>query len=444
MLRVVDFAAASDVGRVRKANEDSYFVRSPLFVVADGMGGAQAGEVASKIAAEAFKEPLDESLAPEPRMAQVVRRANLEINTQAKSDQEFHGMGTTLTALLLGDDEITVAHVGDSRAYRLRGGELERMTRDHSLVGEMVRRGAITEAEAEVHPQRSILTRALGPEPEIDVDTLSHNVKPGDVYLICSDGLTGMVSDAQIAAEMGSGKPMGEVADTLIRAANEAGGVDNITVVAFRIDGKSAAAVPAPPTDDPDSTVVTAAVTPEAIEAAKAEQTDPEPAPTSAPQTAAGGTNGHVPVEERATRAADNRYAQTRRSRRWVGGVIVAVVLLIGISGAIVGSLNVYFLGGNEKGLVTVYRGLPYDLPLSIQLYTRDYVTTVPVSELTPAQREKLLDHKLRSRADALDLAGQVERGEIDQATVDGTRSGTGSGSTEPADDSGGGIGTVD
>src|SRR5262245_49244532 len=154
MLRVIDFASASDVGRVRKANEDSYYVRSPLFVVADGMGGANAGEVASHIASQAFAEALDDSVAPEPRMANVVRAAHLEIHSRAQEDANLHGMGTTLTALLLGDDEVTIAHVGDSRAYRFRDGELTRLTRDHSLVGEMVRRGAITEEEAETHPQR--------------------------------------------------------------------------------------------------------------------------------------------------------------------------------------------------------------------------------------------------------------------------------------------------
>ena len=160
MLRVVDSAAASDVGRVRKANEDSYHLRVPLFVVADGMGGAQAGEVASGLAIEVFQAPLDETAAPEVRMAEAVLAANRAIHAKSISSDEFHGMGTTLTSLLLHDDQLTIAHVGDSRAYRLRGGELVRLTRDHSLVGEMVRRGAITEAEAEVHPQRSILTRS--------------------------------------------------------------------------------------------------------------------------------------------------------------------------------------------------------------------------------------------------------------------------------------------
>lgn len=423
MLRVVDFAAASDVGRVRKANEDSYFVRSPLFVVADGMGGAQAGEVASQIAAEAFKQPLDEALAPEKRMAAVVQTANEQIHDKSVSDPEFQGMGTTITALLLGDDELTIAHVGDSRAYRLRDGELTRLTQDHSLVGEMVRRGAITEAEAEVHPQRSILTRALGPERTVEVDTLSHGVKDGDVYLICSDGLTGMVADARIAEELGSNKSAREIADTLIREANNNGGVDNITAVVFKTSGGSTR--PAPPSADAgDETIIAAPATesprvemvPPPVGASETETTNGFTDPVTGartPQTAAA-SNGHVSSDERSARAAKYRRDQTSRSRRWVGGVIITGVIIIAIAGAAVATLNVYFLGTNEKGLVTVYRGLPYDLPLSLSLYTRDYVTTTPVVDLTQEQRDQILDHTLRTRSDALDLAAQIERGELE------------------------------
>ncbi|MGH2959019.1 MAG: Stp1/IreP family PP2C-type Ser/Thr phosphatase [Solirubrobacterales bacterium] len=421
MLRVAEFAAASDVGRVRKANEDSYYVRSPLFVVADGMGGANAGEVASKIAVDSFKDPLNDSIAPEPRMAGVVRTANHAIHKKSNSSDEFKGMGTTITALLLGDDELTIAHVGDSRAYRLRDGDLDRLTRDHSLVGEMVRRGAITEAEAEVHPQRSILTRALGPEDEVEIDTLSHGVKGGDIYLICSDGLTGMVDEATIAQEMGSGKAMQEIAETLIRKANENGGVDNITVVAFKVDGAASKTPPVPSSDEQpgsdDTIIAPAVVVPEAAPAAES-----TPPAAAVPQTAAGANgNGQAPAQTAPSAAFDKRRAESKKSRRWVGAVIVSVVLLIGIFGAVIGSLNVYFIGGNEKGLVTVYRGLPYELPLSIDLYTRDFVTSVPVSELPASTRARILDHKLRSRADALDLAEQIEKGEINPDSVDGT-----------------------
>lgn len=426
MIRLADQAAASDVGRVRKANEDSYFVRPPLFVVADGMGGAQAGEVASGLAVDAFKQPLDVALPPERRMREAVQRANLAIFEKSQSGDEFQGMGTTITALLLGDSELTIAHVGDSRAYRLRGGELTRLTRDHSLVGEMVRRGAITEAEAEVHPQRSILTRALGPEDEVEIDTLSHGVRGGDVYLICSDGLTGMVAEAAIAEEMGSGEPMERIADNLIRRANQNGGVDNITVVAFRIEGGEEGTDE--PTDQPDQdgeTITAPAVVPsppsaqpEPVEPASPPQ--PE-VPQAQPQTpAAGSTNGAGgPEREAHSRSAfERRRGATGKSRRWVGGVVAVVVLVLAIGGAIVGSLNVYFIGGNNQGLVTVYRGLPYDLPLSVSLYTRDYVTATPVSELPADLRAQILDHKLRSRSDALDLARQIDLRRIDAKDV--------------------------
>ncbi len=423
MLRVVDHSAATDVGRVRRANEDSHFVRVPLFVVADGMGGANAGEVASGIAVDVFKQPLDESLAPEPRMAAAVLRANHEIYAKSISDEQFNGMGTTITALLLGESELTIAHVGDSRAYRLRGGELTRLTRDHSLVGEMVRRGAITEAEAEVHPQRSILTRALGPEDDVEVDTLSHGVQGGDVYLICSDGLTGMVDEATIAEQMGAGTPMKEVAEELIRRANENGGVDNITAVAFRVEGQAPAGASEPENEATAAhTVVTAAPAVEPAQQAEpaAATTQAEPATATRapqPQTAAAGA---TPVTT--TAEYDRRRAASRKQRRWVGGLIISGVILIAVAGAIVASLNIYFIGGNEKGLVTVYRGLPYELPLSVNLYTRDYVTSVPVSELPPALRQSILDHKLRSRRDALDLARQIELGEIDPVSVEGRK----------------------
>ncbi|MFY9488203.1 MAG: Stp1/IreP family PP2C-type Ser/Thr phosphatase [Solirubrobacterales bacterium] len=421
-IRVADFAAKSDVGRVRRANEDAYYVRSPLFVVADGMGGAQAGEVASKIATDAFASGLDESLAPETRMAAVVKAANLEIHTQSNTDASKQGMGTTLSAVLLGDQELTVAHVGDSRAYRLREGELTQLTRDHSLVGEMVRRGAITPAEAEVHPQRSILTRALGPEPDVEVDTLSYPVKPGDIYLLSSDGLTGMVDDRQIAEVAGSGKSMSDIADELIRRANDAGGVDNITVVAFKVGqvGEATATTDQPSDQSSDQTsdqpvteigsdtIVGAA----AVVAGDGVELKTPDAAGVGPQTAAGGGNGHVSTDDRSARAASRRRAQTRRPRLWLGVGFAVLVLFLAAGGALVASLNIYFLGVDEHGLVTMYRGLPYEGPLEVKMYTKDYVSTVPASDLTAPQRAGILDHTLRTRGDAEDLITQIERGQ--------------------------------
>jgi serine/threonine protein phosphatase PrpC len=193
MLRVVEEAARTDAGRQRLANEDAYFVRAPVYAVADGMGGARAGEVAAQIAAEAFETHLGDSGSGEERLERVANEANRRIFELARSDASRSGMGTTLTGALVSDDEVSIVHVGDSRAYLLRDGELRQLTRDHSLVEELRRRGRLTSEEAEEHPQRSIITRALGPDSEVDVDLHSHQVRSGDVFLLCSDGLTSMV-----------------------------------------------------------------------------------------------------------------------------------------------------------------------------------------------------------------------------------------------------------
>ena len=236
MLRVAEHFEKSDTGRQRRANEDSFFVRAPLFVVADGMGGAQAGEVASRLAAEAFAGGLPDDGTPEQRLEVRVRDANTRIHEVSQEDRALNGMGTTLTAAYLDGDELSLAHVGDSRAYLLRDGELTRLTRDHTLVDELVRRGELTEQEAAEHPQRSIITRALGPEPDIDIDLHTHRMQAGDVLLLCSDGLTGMIGEDEVAEILsGVGEP-GDAGRALVDAANEAGGRDNITVVLFRLE----------------------------------------------------------------------------------------------------------------------------------------------------------------------------------------------------------------
>ncbi|HWI74789.1 MAG TPA: Stp1/IreP family PP2C-type Ser/Thr phosphatase, partial [Baekduia sp.] len=239
MLRVADHAARTDTGRARSANEDSYWVRSPLFVLADGMGGAQAGEVASQTAVEVFSEQGGLPDGPgtyEERLAALVAQANVQVYAQAQSDDQFAGMGTTLTVAYVGEDDLAIAHVGDSRFYVLRDGELTQLTDDHSLVGELVRRGQISAEEAEDHPQRSIITRALGIEGEVVVDHFSWPVRDGDVFLLCSDGLTGMVPDARVAEIIGAAPDLSTAATRLIAAANEAGGRDNITVILFRVE----------------------------------------------------------------------------------------------------------------------------------------------------------------------------------------------------------------
>src|SRR6267154_335547 len=236
MLRVADHYAGTDTGRQRRANEDSLLARSPLFVVADGMGGAQAGEVASRIAVESFQLGLAEALAPERALAERAQEANARIHELSHANAEQAGMGTTLTAVYVGEHDVAIAHGGDSRAYCLRDGELLRLTDDHSLVDELMRQGRLTPEEAIEHPQRSVITRALGPEGTVEVDTRSFQARAGDVYLLCSDGLTTMLAEQQIADLLLANPALRAAGEALIAAANEAGGRDNITVLLMRLE----------------------------------------------------------------------------------------------------------------------------------------------------------------------------------------------------------------
>src|SRR3954452_19485367 len=242
MLKVVEQTFRTDTGRQRDANEDSYFAESPVFAVADGMGGAQAGEVASRLAAESFDAIQRGTESPEAYLRAIAKTANARIHRLSEADSSRSGMGTTITAALLEGDEVGFAHVGDSRAYLYRDGELKLLTSDHSLVEELRRQGRLTDEQAEDHPQRSIITRALGPEPQVEVDTMTYRARPGDVYLICSDGLTTMIKEARIAEILGVPGTLEQAVDALIADANAAGGRDNITVVAFRLEEAEVAA----------------------------------------------------------------------------------------------------------------------------------------------------------------------------------------------------------
>src|SRR5438309_2516273 len=215
------------------------------------MGGAQAGEVASRIAVESFQPGLASTEQPERELAELARAANSRIHELSHSSAEHAGMGTTLTAVYVGEQEVAIAHVGDSRAYCLRDGELLRLTDDHSLVDELMRPGRLTPEEAVEHPQRSVITRALGPEGDVEVDTRSFSARSGDVFLLCSDGLTTMVGEEQLAAVLGSHERLRDAGEALIRAANDAGGRDNITVVLARLEevGVGTAPVHAEPSE---------------------------------------------------------------------------------------------------------------------------------------------------------------------------------------------------
>ena len=257
-MRLGDSAGRTDAGRVRRRNEDSFVLDPPIFAVADGMGGAQAGEVASRLAAAAFREYHDaDRLEPAERVEAIIQEANRRIFERARTDAEASGMGTTVTAAILTNGRVSIGHVGDSRAYRIRDGELEQLTEDHSLVADLMRSGRLTPEEADAHPQRSVITRALGTDAEVDVDKVTVDVEPGDVFLLCSDGLTTMVPEEEILRIAQEAGTLDEIARGLVRAANSGGGEDNITVVLFRVEGDEAieeTLVAEPPSDAAEET----------------------------------------------------------------------------------------------------------------------------------------------------------------------------------------------
>ena len=422
-LRIADKASLTDVGRQRQSNEDSYLERSPLFAVADGMGGARAGEVASRMAVEAFDSPAAGSDRPEDMLRGVAREANRRIYEMAQADSEHAGMGTTLTAALVSGREVAIGHVGDSRLYRLRDGSLERLTEDHSLVEELVRQGRLTPEEAETHPQRSIITRALGPEPEVDVETFTHTGRSGDVYLICSDGLSGMVSEDDMAAILARAGSLADAARELVEAANRNGGRDNITVVLFRLESDGG--------DDGDEEVSSDTLTGQeeglsadavreavvhegATTAIPAEEAESARAAAAATAPAAA-QERESPVRVLPPQRGDGRVRPRPggRARRRIGALLVVLALIAAGVGLYAGSRQFYFLGTDERGVVALYRGLPYELPLGIDLYTKEYASDVPAAAIGDRrQRENLLDHKLRSHGDAVTRLRQLERAE--------------------------------
>jgi PPM family protein phosphatase len=422
MLRAAETTCKTDTGRQRQGNEDSAFARAPVFVVADGMGGAQAGEVASRLAIEAFEHGLPDDGSPEERLATRVREANHQIYERSRADRGRAGMGTTLTAAYVDDAHVAIAHVGDSRAYLFRGGTLQRLTQDHSLVDELVRRGKLTEEQAAEHPQRSIITRALGPEPDVEVDTWTYPGRPGDVILLCSDGLTSMISEELVRQVLAAHPVLDEAADALIHEANEAGGRDNITVVLFRLeelDGDGGAY---------EDTMVGVAV-PRADPDQESDGAVPE-ASTAQTATEARGSTA-VAVAPRPTRPALQRSPPPPRTRRLepippvarrperrfakpVAALLATLIVLalIGSAGYLA-SRQLYFVGTNAQGIVTIYRGFPYDLPFGVPLYETYYVSGVPASTVPAPRRPQLLNNDLRSQSDATSLVMDLEQGRI-------------------------------
>ena len=245
--------ALTDTGRKRRHNEDVYVVDPPIFAIADGMGGANAGEVAAALAADALR---GEGGSGEDTLVMLMQEANRRVYEQANEDAAKSGMGTTMTVALLEDSRVRIGHVGDSRAYLIRDGELSQLTDDHSLVGELVRSGKLAPEEAETHPQRSVITRVLGTDPDVDVDTITVDTRSGDLFLLCSDGLYSMVGNDRILELVERNRrDLDTAAKALIAAANKGGGDDNITVVAFEIapDGEAAPAAEEPRPEDEDT-----------------------------------------------------------------------------------------------------------------------------------------------------------------------------------------------
>lgn len=307
--------AATDTGLVRDHNEDAFLVEAPLFAVADGMGGHKGGEVASRIALQTMEESRGSD---DVALAEAVREANRAVLDAAAGDRDLSGMGTTLTALVAKDDGIDLAHVGDSRAYLLRDGALRQLTEDHTLVHRMVQEGRLTEEEAKIHPHRSILTRALGVESDIQVDGAAVQIEPGDRVLLCSDGLTSMVPDERIHHVLEEHPDPQEASAALVRVANEAGGQDNITVMVLDFEEG------------------------EGVESA---------APARAP--------------------AEERDERPRR-RRWGRIGLWLLVLLMVLSAAGAGArvyLDRQWFVGVHEGHVALYRGIPSEV-LGYQLFS--------------------------------------------------------------------------
>lgn len=378
----VKIGAKTDVGRVREVNEDSYLVHEPLFVVADGMGGHTAGDVASSTAIDTIKGR-SSTANPEDMetLAELVRGANAQIWEKANSDPTLRGMGTTCTLLLLDGAKAHFAHVGDSRSYLLRGDTLTQLTEDHTLVGRMVKEGRLTEEEAENHPQRSVITRALGVDSEVEVDLFSVDVAAGDRLLICSDGLSSMIDSDAIKNALTEESEPQSAAERLIEFANEAGGEDNVTVVVLDFDGAGGKATAAWKREDTlDSPPPTApnkdTSTPSSSEMTLA------PGSAGAPATAADSP-------DRSTDTSTPRHDESHDehpARTWPRKLVAALVVLALLAAALFFGgryllSNSWYVGVNEDGLVTVYEGIPEEIA-GLSLRVEREVTDIKADDL--------------------------------------------------------------
>jgi protein phosphatase len=328
----------------------------------------------------------------------LIQEANRRVWERQREDASTRGMGTTMTVALVAGGQVTIGHVGDSRAYLLRGGALEQLTADHSLVAELVRSGRLSPEEAESHPQRSVITRALGTEPDVDVDTLAVTAQEGDLFLLCSDGLTGMVSDAEIQELLVQGRESLErAARLLVDAANRAGGEDNVTVVLFE-PGDTA---PTAPADVPvEETLVDDEVTLSGLEGIPVVDAPPletQPSPSG---------NGSVGAT-----AAAPQTARPARRGRLVAYLVLAVGLLVVLTAlTLLGLSRAHFVGAQSDGHVVVYQGFPVDIAGGVRLYRPVYVSSLLAAQLTQPERKHLFRDDLQSYASALRQVQRLER----------------------------------
>ena len=391
-------AAGTDIGHVREGNEDTYLVMDPLFVIADGMGGHRGGEVASTLAVETMEHLFSSG---EGTLAELVREANRAVFERSTLERAVAGMGTTLTAAVIEGDRVHLAHVGDSRAYLLRDGELRQLTEDHTLVHRMVLEGELTEAEAEVHPHRSILTRSIGVDGNVDVDEIDLDAKPGDRLLLCSDGLTGMLPDPRIAEILRDEPDPNTAVERLIDEANEAGGVDNITALLIDLQEGD-------PTPRPVSAIGTQAeLRAPAGAGARSETTDTEAREGPAEPTGS--------AEEEPLRSPRRSLARARRPLAWAG-VTLAILVLAFVGFRVY--LDTQWYVGVSDGRVAVFRGMPAEVA-GFELHHVVVETTIPAEDATALALYRNLDDGItahdRAEADAI-----VERIRDDVALASG------------------------
>ena len=377
--------ATTDVGQVREANEDSYLVDEPLFVVADGMGGHIAGDVASSTAVDVISTRSDTAAAEDPQtLADLIRSANRAIWEKANDDPALQGMGTTCTLVLFHGPKAYVAHVGDSRAYLMRSDHLEQITEDHTLVARMVKEGRIRAEEAEHHPQRSIITRALGVDADVDVDLISVDLEPGDRLMLCSDGLSSMIGAGAIANVLMDAPDPQAAADELVQLANQAGGEDNITAVVIEVgdDGDG---------DEGEPRRTTA---------------PPPPAPTRPPEDPS-------PRPERTPASSEPEPGTT--ARRWPKTVIIVLLVLALLGGGAYGLVmylrtSSWYVGLNEDDRVTIYEGRPENL-FGIDLDEEVEVTDLKLADLPENLRDNVEEGQdAESREEAEKIVNDLQQ----------------------------------